>query len=188
MRIIITTVLIFAFQSLFAQKDSFNIQLDTVYMVTGDSLVGKVSIDKENDRFIFEARDTFTFQLLPKEVKRFTYSLPEHNGEKTTYISILHNFYFLEFGENDAMQGYARYSYQAVEDDGPKYFVTKKKYFFFKGKAAFLPREESFKNDLLILIDDCPKIARKVQYKDIKMEDIAAYVLEYNNCDGRKKK
>jgi hypothetical protein len=188
MRIIITTLLLCTFKCLFAQKDSFNIQLDTVFMTTGDTLLGKVAIDKDNDRFIFEARDTFTFQLLPNEVKKFTYNLPEHNGEKTTYISIVNHFYFLEFGQNAAIQGYARYSYSAVENDGPKYFVTTKKYFFFKGKAAFFPRPESFKNDLLILVDDCSKLVRKIQFRDIKIEDIATYILEYNNCNGRIRK
>jgi hypothetical protein len=188
MRYLVIPLLLCTVQSLFAQKDSFNIQLDTVFMTSGDTLVGKVAIDKEYDRFIFEARDTFTFQLLPTEVKRFTYNLPEHNGEKTTYINILNQFYFLEFGEKDAMQGYARYSYQAVEGDGPKYFVTKKKYFFFKGKAAFLPKKESFKADLLLLVDDCPKVVRKIQYRDIPIEDVVKYVIEYNNCGGRIKK
>ena len=188
MKITFTTILLSLVQILFAQNINFNSELDSVYMVSGVTLVGKVSIDKDNDRFILEARDTFSFQLLPSEVKRFTYNLPERNGEKITYIAFLNDFYFLEFGENSAMRAYARYSYQAVLDDGPKYFIVKKKYCFFKGKVPFFPKIESFKNDMLILMDDCPKVSRKVQYRDIKLEEIVNYVIEYNNCSGRIKK
>lgn len=188
MRAFFTTFLLLAFQCLHAQTAEFNSTPDSVFTRSGEILVGKVSIDKDNDRFIFESKDTFTMQLMPSHIKKFTYNLVEHNGEKITYIAILHDFYFLEFGEHDAIRGYARYTYRPVVDDGPKYHVVTKKYCFFKGKAAFFPRLESFKNDLLILIDDCTKVVRKVQYRDIKMEEIVQYVIEYNNCNGKIKK
>jgi hypothetical protein len=188
MRIFFTSFIFFTLHYLQAQSAEFNGSLDSVFTTSGDILVGKVLIDKDNDRFIFESKDTFTLQLLPSQIKKFTYNLVEHNGEKITYISILHDFYFLEFGENDAMKGYARYNYRAVVDDGPKYYVVTKKYCFFKGRVPFFPRLESFKNDLLLLIDDCPKVARKVQNRDIKMEEIVQYVIEYNNCSGKIKK
>lgn len=188
MRIFFTSLILFALHCLQAQSTDFNGSLDSVFTTSGDILVGKVLIDKDNDRFIFESKDTFTLQLLPSRIKKFTYNLVEHNGEKITYISILNDFYFLEFGENDAMKGYARYTYRAVVDDGPKYHVVTKKYCFFKGRVPFFPRLESFKNDFLLLIDDCPKVARKVQNRDIKIEEIVQYVIEYNNCSGKIKK
>ena len=181
-------ILITATQFVFAQKNTNSASIDTVFTKSGQKLIGQVSIDKDNDRFIFESKDTFTMELKPAHIKQFTYSLPEHNGEKIMYISILNDFYFLEFGQNAPMKGYVRYTYQAVVDDGPKYFVVKKKYCFFKGKVPFFPREESFKNDLLLLIDDCPKVVRKVQNREIKIEEIVNYVIEYNNCNGRIRK
>jgi hypothetical protein len=162
--------------------------LDSVFTASGDTLIGKVSIDKDNDRFIFESKDTFTIQLLPKTIKKFTYNLVEKNGEKVTYLGILHDFYFLEFGEHSPMSGYVRYTYRPVEDDGPKYHVVTKKYCYFKGKVPFFPRQESFKSDLLLLIDDCPKVVKTVQFRDIKIEEITKYVLDYNNCNGKIKK
>lgn len=188
MRTVFTFLLLFTFHCLIAQKSAYNNLLDSVFTISGDTLVGNVSIDKDNDRFIFESRDTFTMQLLPSRIKKFTYTLVEHNGERIVYTSILNDFYFLEFGERDAMSGYARYTYRPVVDDGPKYHIVTKKYCFFKGRVPFFPKPESFKNDLLILIDDCPKVVRKIQHKDIKIEDIAQYVIEYNNCSGKIKK
>ena len=164
------------------------IALDSVFTISKDTMVGRVFIDKDNDRFIFEGQDTFRMQLMPSQIKKFTYNLVEHNGEKITYIAILRDFYFLEFGEHSPMSGYARYTYRVVEDDGPKYHVITKKYCFFKGRVPFFPRQEAFKSDLLLLIDDCPKVAQKVQKRDIKIEEIAQYVIEYNNCNGKIKK
>ncbi|MBL7814998.1 MAG: hypothetical protein JNL70_08310 [Saprospiraceae bacterium] len=188
MKIIITSFFLFTTVLLLAQSNSINPQLDSVFKKSGEVLVGKIIIDKDRDRFILEGRDTFTMELFAPQIKYFTYNDPEHRGEKTTYHAILNEFYFLEFGQKDPMQAWARYVYQPVENDGPKYYVVKKKYCFFKGKVPFFPKQESFKNDFLLLIDDCPKVSRKIANRDIKIEELVDYVIEYNNCNGKKKK
>ena len=188
MKISLLTILTIFAHLISAQNKGYYSGLDTVFTRSGDTLTGKVSVDKDNNRFLFTSEQDSTRELFTANVKRFTYYIPENNGEIKVYIAIMHDFYFVEFGEKDPIRAYARYYYETVLDNGPKYHIVTKKYCFFKGRVPFFPKEASFKADMLLLMDDCPKVAQKIVDRDIKITEVVEYVLQYNNCNGKRRR
>jgi hypothetical protein len=174
---------------LFAQNDTLHTRQDSVFTTLGDTLVGQITIDKDNNQYLFKSAtaDSATL-LLPSKTKRLRLFSKENSDERQIYNVIFDNFYLLELGENDIITLFARHLYTKVTDDGPTYYTVKKKYCLIKNKILYNLRPESLKADLLILTDDCANMTKKIkQQKKILFEDVAAFITEYNHCGDVKK-
>lgn len=168
------------FHCLFAQNDTLQTQKDSVFTISGDTLIGKITVDKDNNQYLF--KDSLV--LLPTKIKGFIISPKQNDEEIHVYKAIFDEFYCLELGQNDEITLYAKYSYNKITDDGPTYYTVKKKYCLYKNKIPYFPRPEALQADLLILTADCSKLVQKIKKEKIKIEDLTRLVTEYNHCSN----
>ena len=120
--------------------------------------------------------------LSPKKIKRFIINETESNGERKVFDNILEAFYCLEFGQNDNIRFYAKYTYDKITNNGPVYYTVQKKYCLYKNSVPYFPRPEALKADLLILTADCSKVVKKLRNQKVKMDDLTSLITEYNHC------
>lgn len=172
-----------------ASKDALPITLkDSVFMLSGDTLIGKITIDKDNNQYLFRVNDAIEDILSPKKVERFTVTTDTKNDERLIYTSIFGDFYKSELGENERIILYAKITYSKITDDGPAYYTVKKKYCLYKNSMVYFPESVNLKQDLLALTSDCSVVAKRIKKEKIKPEDIPSIVLDYNRCDMSKGK
>ena len=75
--------------ALTTSKDALPVVLkDSVFMLSGDTLIGKITIDKDNNQYLFKVNDTTEDILSPKKVKRFTVAVDAKNDEPLIYTII----------------------------------------------------------------------------------------------------
>jgi hypothetical protein len=187
---------------LFAQSDSLKIQKDTispilrdtlltqkdtVFSISGDTLVGKITIDKDNNQYLLKPQNDTTLILLPTKIKRFIHFSEEKNDERQVFEAILDGFYLLELGENESITLYAKSTYKKVTKNGPAYYTVKKKYCLIKNKVFYNLRPESLKRDLIFLVDDCADMAKRIRKQKIGFENLVLFISEYNHCGQAKK-
>lgn len=181
------TLLLFTilhFHCLFAQKSAFATQKDSVFTFTGDTLVGKITIDKDNNQYIFKRKNSQEEEILsPKLTLRFTILSDDGLGEIKQFFCVLETFFMLEFGKNDAITVYAKYKYNKITNDGPTYYTIKKDYCLFKSTVPYFPRFDTLKEDLLVLTADCFKVNQKIKNQKVKIEDLPIIIIEYNHCN-----
>ena len=76
------------FHCLFAQNDTLQTQKDSVFTISGDTLIGKITVDKDNNQYLF--KDSLV--LLPTKIKGFIISRNK-TMKKYTFIKLfLTNF------------------------------------------------------------------------------------------------
>lgn len=196
MKYLFLAILILSFHFLQAQTDALTTQKapllttfqDSVFMLSGDTLMGKITIDKDNNQYLFKGDTTAIEVLSPKKVKRFIVSSDDKSEEKSTYAAIFGDFYFAELGQNERIILYSKIAYNKVTDDGPVYYTVKKKYCLYKNSMVYFPQSVNLKQDLLALTSDCSVVVKRIKKEKIKLEDIPSVVLEYNRCDMSKSK
>jgi hypothetical protein len=173
--------------SLFTQTDSLRQQQDSLFTVLGDTLVGQITVDKDNNQYLFKSTTVDSLTLSPTKIKRFILFSKDNNNELQIYDAIFDKFYFLELGENDIITLYATHLYNKITNDGPTYYTISRKYCVRKNNIIFNIRPESLKSDLLILTADCSNVVKKIKAKKIGLEELAAFITEYNHCFVEKK-
>ena len=196
MKYLFLAILILPFHFLQAQtgtiktsKDALPVVLkDSVFMLSGDTLIGKITIDKDNNQYLFRVNDTIEDVLSPKKVKCFIIIADAKNNEPLIYTAIFGDFYKSELGRNERIILYSKITYNKIIDDGPVYYTLKKKYCLYKNSMVYFPESVSLKQDLLALTSDCSVVAKRIRKEKIKPEDIPSIVLDYNRCDMSKSK
>ena len=196
MKYLFLAILILPFHFLQAQtdaktvsKDALPISLkDSVFMLSGDTLIGKITIDKDNNQYLFKVNDTTEDILSPKKVKRFTVAADAKNDDPLIYTNIFGDFYKSELGKNERIILYAKITYNKITNDGPVYYTVKKKYCLYKNSMVYFPESVNLKQDLLALTSDCSVVTKRIKKEKIKPEDIPSIVLDYNRCDMSKRK
>ncbi len=184
MRFSIAVLLLISSQFLLAQNTNAPTNRDTVYTSGGDTLVGKITIDKNKNKYVLKVHATET-ELDPTIVQAFViYPNDGHYGRQA-YYSIIGEFYLLQSGKDDPITLYAKSIYEVVEDDGPKYFIVKNKYCVFKNNTPYFPDKNIFKEVMVYLTNDCLAVHNKVRKGVYTIDDIPSVVLEYNQCHGR---
>lgn len=178
MKFFLLFFLLLPFHCLIAQNDTLQIQQDSIFTISKDTLIGKITVDKDKNQYIFND----SLVLLPTKIKRFIIFPRQNDAEIQVYEAIFDEFYLLELGQNEAITVYAKYSYSKVTDDGPTYYTVKKKYCLYKNKIPYFPRPEALKADLLILTADCSKLSKQIKQEKIRVEDLTRLIMEYNRC------
>lgn len=181
MKLFLLFLFLLPFHCLIAQNDTLQIQQDSVFTISKDTLVGKITVEKDKNQYIFND----SLVLLPTKIKRFTIFSKQNDEETQVYEAIFDEFYLLELGQNEAITLYAKYSYDKITDDGPTYYTVKKKYCLYKNKIPYFPRPEALKADLLILTADCSKLSKQIKQEKIRVEDLTRLIMEYNRCGGK---
>ena len=185
MRSLITFLLLLSFHLTFAQQtpkaDTYR---DTVFRSLGDTLIGKITIDKDANKYFFVSDTIAETELDPKTVLGFVVIPKDDETDKLYYSSIIGDFYLLETGANDIITMYAKPTFKAVENDGPKYYTVKKKYCLFKNKVIYFPDKNAFKDIMLFLTKDCFDINNKIKNNTLGLNDLPVIVTGYNHCNS----
>ena len=184
MRFSITVLLLISSHFLFAQNTNVPTNRDTVYTSSGDTLVGKITIDKDKNKFILKVHATET-ELDPTIVESFVIFPNDGHYGRQAFSSILGEFYLLQSAKGEPITLYAKSTYEVVEDDGPKYFIVKNKYCLVKNGILYFPDKSIFKEVMVYLTNDCLAVHNKVRKGVYTIDDIPSVVLEYNQCHGR---
>ena len=184
MRFFLIVLLIIPFHFLFSQNTNTPTHRDTVITSNGDTLVGKIDINKDKNKYILKvhARET---ELDPLIVQSFVIYPNDGHFGRQAYYSIIGDFYLLQSGKNDPITLYAKSSYEVVEDDGPKYYIVKNKYCVFKNNTPYFPNKDIFKEVMVFLTNDCLLVHNKVRKGVYSIDDLPSVVLEYNQCHSR---
>ena len=161
---------------------------DSVFMLLGDTLIGKITIDRDNNQYLFKANNGVEDILSPKKVKRFVIAEDDKSGEPSRYTAIFGEFYVYELGQNERIIMYAKIAYNKVTNDGPVYYTLKKKYCLYKNSMVYFPQSVTLKQDLLALTSDCSVVVKRIKKEKIKLEDMPSIILDYNRCDMTKSK
>ena len=161
--------------------------LDTVFTFKRDTLVGKIILNKEKNKF-FMATDSNQFALNPLDISSFVTYNKDDDYERKEYNNLLGSFYVLELGKNDLITIYSKTTYKTTEEYGQKYFTAKKDYCFFKNDTPYFYRPENRKETLLFLVQDCPIVVLNLKNKKYQEDDPMSIILEYNKCGSILKK
>jgi hypothetical protein len=164
-------------QLIFAQKE-----MDTVFTLKGDTLLGKISLQKEKNKFFFTNDTLKETALNPTDITSFVWYGKENDYERKAFYSLLSSFYELEFGKKDYIKVYSKTVYKTVEEYGSKYFTAKKEYCFFKNGSPFFYKPENHRQIIGHLIQDCPAVYAKFKSKFYKEEDVMNIIIDYNKC------
>ena len=115
MRFSIAVLLLISSHFLLAQNTNGSTNRDSVFTSVGDTLVGKITIDKDKNKYVLKVHATET-ELDPTIVQAFViYPNDGHYGRQA-YYSIIGEFYLLQSGKDDPITLYAKSIYEIVED------------------------------------------------------------------------
>lgn len=178
-RTMLLIVGVFLSSTLFAQTYQ-----DTVFTVANDTLLGKVSLNKEKNTFYFTNDSLKEMIVSEKVVTSFVMYSKEFDYERKQFFSLLNNFYELEYGKNAHITIYARVSYKTIVEIGQKYFIQKKEYCLFKNGSPYFLNSDNRKQTLNFLIKDCPVVYRKFKSNSYAADDIFHVLNDYNNCSS----
>ncbi len=161
--------------------------LDTVFTYKNDTLIGRITLNKEKNKF-FMATDSNETVLNATDIVSFVTYSKEDDYDRKEYFTLFGNFYTLEFGKNAPITVYSKVSYKTTEEYGQKYYTAKKDYCFFKNNIPYFYRPENHREIMLFLIQDCTIVTINFQNKHYKTNDPIPVILDYNNCGTAIKK
>jgi hypothetical protein len=172
---------------IFLKSLTAQVPTDTVFTLKNDTLVCKITLNKEKNKF-FMTTDSSEKVLNPADIVSFVTNSKEDDYDRKEYFTLFGNFYTLEFGKNAPITVYTKVTYKTTEELGQKYFTAKKDYCFFKNNTPYFYRAENHRETMLILIQDCPIVTINFQNKHYKNTDPIPIILDYNNCGVTTKK
>ena len=155
---------------------------DSVFTKQGDTLVGTIRIDKDNNKFFFSNKAFDDWELKPDSIASFVAYPNAEADEQRQFSTVITDFYMLESGKNADITIYSRNAYQAVTNDGPKYYLVKKRYCLIKNNAPYFPDSGNFKEIMLFLTQDCFKIQEKFRLGEYNFSNYIEGILAFNRC------
>ena len=117
--------------------------IDSVFTLKGDTLLGKVTLNKEKNKF-FVATDTSEILLDPSNVASFVTYKKEDDYERKEYSNLLGSFYLIEFGKNAYITVYSKTTYKMKEQYSQKYYTAKTDYCFFKDNVPYFYNAKNY--------------------------------------------
>ena len=163
-------------------QDTLTVQgfQDTVYTFSGDTLLGKVFLNKEKNIFFF-ANDSLKEQvLLEKDIESFVMYNEESDDEAKQFFNVLNSFYELKSAKNTRIVIYVKATYKMLEEYGQKYFTAQKEYCVFKNGVPYFINKNNQKQTISFLIKDCPAIYNKYKNQFYNVDDVFPVLHDYN--------
>ena len=71
-------------------------QMDSIWLKTGDTLVGFITLDKDKNAFLFSNDSLKQVELKAKEIVRFVSFPKNYQEERLDIFSVFNEFYFFE--------------------------------------------------------------------------------------------
>jgi hypothetical protein len=164
------------------KKTQLAVQLDSVWLKTGETLTGQISFEKDSNAFVF-SQDTFQdVRLKASDVLRLMALPKKITDERLTVVSFANEFYFLESDTKSTIQVYANRTFKPVLDDGPKQYLVQSKYCLIKNGVPYLIKAGKSKDTLMDLMNDCKKVMDGFKTGKFTEENMIEAVIQYNRC------
>jgi hypothetical protein len=161
-------------------------QTDSVWLKSGETLVGQITFDKDYNAFLF-AKDTLNFILKANEVVRLTASPKKNEDERLDVFSFANEFYFLESKPNVAIRLLSHKVFKAVLNDGPKHFEVQTKYCLVKDNVPYFLTGMRTKDILMTLMNDCKQVREGFKSGKFNKKNFIEAVSLYNRCSEASK-
>lgn len=161
-------------------------QMDSVWLKTGDTLVGKITLDKEKNAFLFTKETVQNLELKASDLVRLTILPKETDEERSDVFSVFNEFYFLESSPNVPIRIFANRTFKSVLNNGPKYYITQTKYCLFKNDIPYFMKNGRFKETLLFLVNDCKTVVQGFKNGKYNQDNFIEAITQYNRCNDKK--
>ena len=158
-------------------------QMDSIWLKTGDTLVGFITLDKDKNAFLFSNDSLKQVELKAKEIVRFVSFPKNYQEERLDIFSVFNEFYFLETQPNAPIRVFTNRTFKAVLNDGPKHYIAKIKYCLFKNDVPYFLNTGRSKEILLFLMNDCKKIMEGFKTRKYTLDNFIEAVTQYNRCN-----
>jgi hypothetical protein len=158
-------------------------QMDSIWLKTGDTLVGFINLDKEKNAFLFTNDSLKQVELKAIEIVRFVSFPKNYEDERLDIFSVFNAFYFLETQPNAPIRVFTNRTYKTVLNDGPKHFIAKINYCLFKNDVPYFLNTGRSKEILLFLMNDCKKIMEGFKTRKYTLDNFIEAVTQYNRCN-----
>jgi hypothetical protein len=158
------------------------VQLDSVWLKTGETLTGQIFFEKDSNAFVF-SQDTFQdVRLKASDVLKFIALPKKITDERLNVVSFANEFYFLESDSKSTIQVYANRTFRPVLDDGPKQYLVQSKYCLIKNGVPYLIKAGKSKDTLMSLMNDCKKVMDNFKTGKFTEDNMIEAVIQYNRC------
>ncbi len=169
--------------SIIPKKSVIAQQMDSIWLKTGDTLVGFIDLDKDKNVFLFSKDTLKNIELNTKEIVRFV-SFPKTDGaERMDVFSIFDAFYFLETPPEATIRIFTNRVFKTVLNDGPKHHIAKTKYCLFKNDVPYFLNRGRSEEILLFLMNDCKKVMDGFKKRQYTLDNFIEAVTQYNRCN-----
>jgi hypothetical protein len=169
--------------SINSKKSAITRQMDSVWLKTGDTLVGFIELDKEKNAFLFSKDTLKNSELSPNEILRFVAFPKTNEAERMDVFSIFDTFYFLETPPEASIRIFTNRIFKTVVDDGPKHYIAKTKYCLFKNDVPYFLNQGRSKEILLFLMNDCKKVMDGFKKREYTLDNFIEAITQYNRCN-----
>jgi hypothetical protein len=173
-------------------KDSFSVkettapipqQLDSIWLKTGDTLVGFIKLDKDKNVFLFSKDTLENIEVKSDEVIRLIAFPKKSDEDRLDVFSMFNDFYFLENPPDALIRIFASRKFKAVFDDGPKHFIVENKYCLFKNDTPYFISGNRAKETLTFLMNDCKAVMDGFKKGKYSKNNFIEAVAQYNRCN-----
>ncbi len=161
-------------------------KLDSIWLKTGDTLRGVVTLDKDRNAFLISYDTIQNRELRASEVTHF-FILPKKGvDDRLEVFSIFNEFYFLESNPNAPIKVFANKTFKVVENNGPKYYTTQTKYCLLKNDTPYFMNKGRVKETLLFLVNDCKAVVQGFKTGKYTTTNFIEAITHYNRCNDLK--
>ena len=158
------------------------VQLDSVWLKTGETLTGQISFEKDSNAFVFSHDRQQDVRLKASNVLKLVALPKKITDEYLTVVSFADEFYFLESDSKATIQLYANRTFKPILDDGPKQYVVQSKYCLIKNGVPYLIKTGASKDVLMDLMNDCKKVMDNFKTGKLTEDNLIEAVIQYNRC------
>ena len=158
-------------------------KLDSIWLKTGDTLSGIITLDKDKNVFSITYDTIQNRELRASEVVHFSISPKKSAEDRVEVFSIFNEFYFLESNPNVPIKVFANKTFKAVENNGPKYYTTQTKYCLLKNDTPYFMNKGRVKETLLFLVNDCKAVVQGFKTGKYNTNNFIQAITHYNRCN-----
>jgi hypothetical protein len=164
------------------KKSQPAVQLDSVWLKTGETLTGQIFFERDSNAFVFSQDTLQDVRLKASDVLKFIALPKKITDERLNVVSFSDEFYFLESDSKSTIQVYANRTFKPVLDDGPKQYIVQSKYCLIKNGVPYLIKTGKSKDTLMDLMNDCKKVMDNFKTGKFTEENMIEAVIQYNRC------
>jgi hypothetical protein len=160
-------------------------KLDSIWLKTGDTLIGKITIDKDRNVLLFSKDTIQNLELKASEVVKLIILPKKDDEERADVFSVFNEFYFLESRQDVPIRIFVNRTFKPILNNGPKYYLVQTKYCLFKNDIPYFMKNGRFKETLMFLVNDCKTVIDGFKNGKYNQDNFIEAVTQYNRCNDK---